>query len=98
MSLPIFQSDNTPFQLMQSKWASQLNPVLNNPATSPRILKGVSLVSGNNVINTGLTETLQGWYIVDLTAAVTIYRSSAKAPLTLTLNSSGTATADIAVF
>lgn len=100
--LPNFQSTvdniNTPFQLMQSKWSGILNPILANPLTNPRILKSVVLASGINVINTGLADTLQGWFVTDINAAITIYRSQPKAPLTLTLTCSGIATADIAVF
>lgn len=96
--LAVYKSDDTNFMLMQTKWSSQLNPVLNSPITAPTILKGVTLQTGVNTINTGLTATLQGWFIVDQDAAATIYRSSPKAPLTLTLTVSGPVTVDIAVF
>lgn len=98
MALPIYKDSSTPFQLMQSQWSSQLNPVLSNPITNPRLLKSIALASGVNVINTGLQDTLIGWFISDINAAITIYRSAPKAPLTLTLTSSGAATADIVVF
>ena len=98
MALPTFKDPNTNLMLMQSSWASQLNPVLKNPLTNPTLLSGISLVSGTNVINTGLQDTLQGWFLSDLTAGVTVYRSAPKAPLTLTLHSSGSATCDIVVF
>jgi len=98
MALPVFQTSIQELSMMQTRWASQLNPVLNNPTTNPIVLKGVSLVTGVNVINTGLVSTLQGWIVSDINAAITVYRSAPKAPLTLTLTCSGPATADILVF
>lgn len=96
--LAVYKSDDTDLMLMQTKWSSQLNPVLNSPITAPILLKGVILTSGVNTINTGLSTMLQGWFITDLDSDVTIFRSSPKAPLTLTLTASGPATVDIAVY
>ncbi len=99
MALPIYQSQgDQPLMLLQTNWASQLNPIISNPLTNPRILKGVVLTTGVNTINTGLVNTLQGWFLSDITTAVTVYRSSPKAPLTLTLTASGSTTCDIVVF
>lgn len=99
MALPIYQNQgDQPFMLMQSNWSSQLNPIISNPLTNPRILKGIALTTGVNVINTGLVTTLQGWFLSDITTAVTVYRSSPKVPLTLTLTASGSTTCDIVVF
>lgn len=98
MQLPTLQSDSYTLQLLQTKWASILNPVLRNPTTNPTILQGVSLVTGVNVINTGMSEVLQGWMISDLTAGVTVYRSAPKSSKTLTLTSSGAATCDLVIF
>lgn len=96
--LPQFQSDNTPFQLMQSKWASQLNPLLSLPLNSPSFLKGINLATGVNVINHKLGRSPQGWIIVDSDASITAFRSAAFNDLTLTLTSSGIATVAIMVF
>lgn len=98
MSLPTFKDDNKNLMLLQSSWTSQLNPVLGNPATNPTILKNVALVSGVNVINHKLQQQQQGWFLTDLDAPVTIYRSAAFNNLTLTLTSSGPATVSIGVF
>lgn len=84
--------------LMQTKWASQLNPVLANPATNASILKNVPLIAGINVINHLLGETLQGWIVTDINATCTIFRSAPKNDLTLTLTVSAPAIADILVF
>lgn len=98
MSLPIFQSGNKDLSLMQTKWASQLNPVLNNPITNPLLLKGIKLISGDNTINHLLGTKMQGYIISDIDSPVTLYRSQPFNDLTLTLTSSGTATVSIVVF
>lgn len=98
MNLPLFKSDDTALQLMQTKWKSQLDPVLANPMTNISILKGVSLANGTTIINHKLGQKLQGWFLVDSTGAATVYRSAPKNDLTLTLTSSAAITADIAVF
>lgn len=97
-SLPIFLTQNRDFQLMQTGWASQLNPLLNNPLSHSLILKEVPLTSGDNVINHRLGRNLQGWAIVDINGAAVIYRSSPKNNFTLTLNSDAAVVADILVY
>lgn len=98
MALPIFHSENKDFQLMQDRWASQINPVLANPLTNASILKGINIVIGANTINHRLGSTLQGWAIVDVNGPATIYRSQPKNNLTLTLTSDAAVVADIMVF
>ena len=56
MALPLFNFSDRNQQMMQSQWASQINPVLANPLTSPRILKNIALTTGVNVINTGYKQ------------------------------------------
>lgn len=98
MALPIFQTDIRQLSMMQTRWASELNPLLANPINNASILKGVSLVTGVNVINHKLGRILQGWVITDRDSGATIYRSAPKNDLTLTLTSSGAAVVDIMVF
>lgn len=98
MALPIFQTSIRELSMMETQWASQLNPILSNPMTSPSILKSVSLISGSNVVNHLLGKTMQGWFITDINAAVTVYRSQPFNDLTLTLVSSGPAVVTLAVF
>jgi len=99
MSLPIFQSQgNQPFMLLQTQWASQLNPIIGNPATNPTLLFNIQLSSGNNVINHHLRATPKGWFICDINAASQIYRSAPFNELTLTLNASVACTVSIGVF
>ena len=84
--------------LMQNKWKSLIDPVLSNPTTNMNILKNVSLVIGNNVINHLLGKVQQGWIITDIQGVSDIYRSAPFNALTLTLNSSAVVTVNIGVF
>lgn len=97
-SLPYFQTQDRSMSMLQSQWASQLNPLLNQPLSNALILKGVSLANGNTVINHRLGRTLQGWFISDVNGAAIIYRNAPKNDTTLTLNSSAAVVADIVVF
>lgn len=98
MALPIFQSDSQPLQLMQTRWASELNPFLKLPISSPSLLSNISIVSGVNVINHRLGRKPQGWIVSDINAAVTLFRSADFNDLTLTLTSSGAATVALMVY
>lgn len=94
MSLP----QKLSLDMMQNRWASYLDPVLKNPMLSGVYVKDVVLASGDNVINHRLGRVPQGWLIVDINAAVQIYRNASFNELTLTLNSSGAATVALYVF
>lgn len=91
-------STSLPFNLMITKWASILNPVLANPTTNMSILQGVKLVIGDNKINHLLGQTQQGWIITDIDGAATIYRSAPFNGTTLVLNSTAAVTVNIGVF
>lgn len=96
--LPFIKTDNREFNQLQTKWASELNPLLAKPLSDANILKGIKLVSGDNVINHKLGRTMQGWIISDITDHIGICRSAPFNDLTLTLNSTGTVTVDLVVF
>lgn len=96
MSLPL----NLPLATMQTRWKSELDPLLANPLNGIAILDNVPLINGSNTINHKLGRVMQGWFIVDIQGAATIYRPST-APfnaLTLTLISSAAIQASIGVF
>lgn len=96
-----FQSGDRVFQMMQNSWASDLNPLLANPALQSIILKNVSLVTGSNVINHLLQRNLQGWKIVRQRAAASIYDNqdtNQASQLTLVLVSSANVSVDLEVF
>lgn len=98
MVLPIFKSDDTNLMLMQTKWASQLNPILGNALNGITILPNVVLASGVNVINHKLGKLQTGWIITDINSAVTIYRSSPFNDRTLSLTASGACVISLGVF
>lgn len=96
--LPLIKDDNQPFQLMQTKWKSQLDPLLVAPLNGSLVLNEIKLVSGVNVINHKLGRPIQGWMITDISAPATIYRSAAFNKLTLTLTSNAVTVVNIMVF
>lgn len=98
MALPQFQSDDKDFQLMQSSWSTQINPLLANPSLKSLLIKDIALASGANVISHRLGRKPQGWRIVDINGAATIYRSANFNNLTLTLTSDASVTVAIEVF
>lgn len=102
MSLPRFQSDDQALSLLQTSWASQLEPVLRNPTLQTVLLKNVALASGDNVVNHRLGRKLQGWHIVrlrDVSPAIYDTQDSNPTPqLTLNLVSSAAVVVDLVVF
>ena len=101
MALPKFQTDDQSLSLLQSAWASQLDPVLANPVAEGRLIVSVALVTGANVINHKLGRKLKGWMLVRQRAAGTAYDtqdSNSMPQLTLQLTSSANMTVDIYVF
>lgn len=104
MSLPIYQTQDKNFSLMQTQWSSQLNPVIENPSVNSVILKAVPLKSAAspNVINHLLGRKLQGWKIVRQRAAASIHdtqdNNTTMADLTLWLITTADVVVDIEVF
>jgi len=101
MALPIYKSDDQSLTLLQTAWATQLNPVLALPQSSGVILKNVRLAIGDNTINHRLGRNLQGWQLIRVRAAATIYDkqdANQLKDLTLVLNSSAVVVVDLFVF
>lgn len=101
MALPVYKSDDTSFTLMQTSWANKLNPIIAQPQSSGVLLKQVSLKAGDNTIDHKLGRKLQGWQLVRVRAAATIYDkqdANQLQDLTLVLNSSAPVVVDIFVF
>lgn len=84
--------------LMQTRWKSLLDPILENPLNSVSILENIDLAVGNNVINHKLGRKQQGWVVLDVNGAATIYRNAPFNDKTLTLNSSAIVTVKLGVF
>lgn len=100
-SLPQFQSDDTSVQLLQNRWGAILNPIINNPANNSTLLKDIKLTAGSNTVNHLLSKKLQGWSIVRINAAATIYDSqddNSTPDKTLVLVSNAPCTVSLLVF
>ncbi len=93
-----FQSNDRVFQLMQNSWATDIDPVLQNPIVNGLLLKNVALINGVNVINHKLGRMQQGWILIDINGAAQVYRSAPLGPLTLTLTSNAVVTVSLYVF
>lgn len=90
-----------PLDLMQTKWAQELNPVIANPILQNNILKNISLVSGANVVNHKLGRNLVGWQIIRQRSAASFFdtQDTNQTPeLTLNLNASAPVIVDLVVF
>lgn len=99
--LPIFKSEDKDFMLMQSKWSSQLNVLLGNPALQSSILKNVSLIAGTSTVNHLLGQKLQGWKIIRQRGPAAIYDNQDSNPrpeLTLILISDTAVSVDLEIF
>lgn len=88
MTLPYFQTDDRSLSQLQTTWKSQLDPILADAILQGLQLSNIAIKTGVNVINHMLQRNQQGWFITDIDAASTLYRSQAFNSLTLTLTSS----------
>ena len=89
-----------PWELMNPKLAAEVNPLLANAFVKGHVIS-VVMKSGDNVINHGLGNKLQGWIVVGNNAATTFYdkqASNQKPELNLILNASGACTIQLYVF
>lgn len=98
MSLPIFTTQSKDLNLMQTNWASVINPVIDNPINQANILKNIVLINGVTVVNHLLGRMMQGWFVTDINGSATIYRSAPMNAQTLTLTSSAAVTINLGVF
>ena len=97
--LPIMQSGDQTLNLMQNRWGSVLNPVLQNPLLYGNLIADVALTTGDNTINHRLGREPLGYIIVAVDAAAVIYQVASTMPnLTLVLNSDVDCTISIYVF
>lgn len=99
--LPIFHTDQKELMLMQTRWASLISPILDNPSNDTLILKSVSLLSGDNTINHLLGRKLQGWKVIRQRAAADLFDKQDTNPrpeLTLILNASAPVVIDLECF
>lgn len=101
MSLPIFQTNIKELSLLETQWASQINPFLLNPSLQSIILKNVSLINGTTTVNHRLGRKLQGWRLIRVRAAATIHDNQDTNQMqdkTLVLVSNASVIVDLEVF
>jgi hypothetical protein len=84
--------------MQTTKWKSLIDPLLKNQLNNVSILNDVKLSVGANKIAHKLGKKPQGWLILDINAAATIYRSQDFNDAFLTLTSSAAATISLGVF
>lgn len=90
-----------PLEQTTRTWATKLDPVLSNAILKGQQLDGVALISGTTVVNHRLGRKLQGWMIVGINGAASIYdtQASNQTPdLTLSLVSNAAVTVSLWVF
>lgn len=98
MALPIQNGAGKDMLLLQTTWASVLNPLIERPTNQMNVLKAIPVVSGVNVINHLLGHQMRGWTILDIDSAATFYRSAPFNSLTLSLTFSAPANISLGVF
>lgn len=79
-------------------WAASINPLLTNPLNSAHILENIHLINGVTTINHALGHMMNGWFLVDIQGAASIFRSQPLNALTLTLTSNAAVNVSIGVF
>jgi hypothetical protein len=77
MQLPIFHTEDKDLSMMQTKWASVINPLLSTEIVNGNLLENISLKVGTNVINHLLGRKLIGWMIVGINGIANIYDAQA---------------------
>lgn len=87
-----------PYEMMITRWASILNPLLKNQLSQGQLISNISLNAGVNVINHLLGRTQIGFIITDIDAAAQIYRSAPLNNLTLSLTSDNPCTVSLWCF
>lgn len=96
MATPL--SNKLEWALANPIWASALNPVIANPVNYSRIISGVQLAIGENVINHQLGRQMLGWFLTDIQGIANIFRSQPMNNLTLTLTSDAVVSVNLGVF
>lgn len=87
--------------MVQTRWASILDPLTTNPVLNGIVLKQIELTTGLNTINHKLGRKLQGWLIVRKRASSDVYDvqdANTMPQLTLQLQASAPASVDIYVY
>ena len=99
MSLPFIMTKDQDLNLLQTRYRSLINPVLDNPLLKGNLIDGVVLTIGStNVLNHKLSRNQLGYIITDQNATARIYRAAPLNEKTLTLASDAAVTISLLVF
>lgn len=93
-----FVTNDKVLSLLQTSWASDIDPILANPILQGIPIKNVALNVGPTVINHLLGRNQQGYIITDQQGIADIYRSAAFNNKTLTLTSNANVTVSLWVY
>lgn len=96
-SAPQVQTDSRTDNQSQGNIIQAMKPLLSSVLAVNVLVSDQALISGTTIVSHGLNQPVQGWLIVDINAAATVY-STASTNTTLTLVSSAAVTASILVF
>lgn len=95
MSLPLLKN----FDLLQTGWKKQLDPIIKNTLVNGVLLTNISLPATTPTpISTTLGRQQQGWIITDNTADCRVWRTQPFNSTTLTLEASAATTISLWVF
>lgn len=95
MSLPLIDD----LRLLQNRWKTILDPIVNNSILKGLELSNISLVAATPLdIPTTLGRKQQGWFVTDINSNATVWRTQPFNAEILTLEASANTTVSIWVF
>lgn len=102
-AIPLVQTTDRNVNQLQQNFAQAISPLLSNPLIGNgfALMKNVTVVTGNNIIPTGLNRNIQGWIVIRNRANATFYDaqdSNSQSTKTLLLVSSASSVIDIYIF
>lgn len=94
MALPLLKD----FAMMLTQWKSQIDPVVANSIVLGSQLTAVTLSTTATTVPHKLGRTQLGWFVTDINAAATIFRTGDFNTTSMTLTASATCVVDIWVY
>lgn len=100
MKLPYYKSEDLSLTLLQTAWGKIINPIISLPTNNGIFIKGINLVTGDNIVSHKLQRNLQGYIVTSMYNSYSnIYTKVSKQPtLNLILNASAPTTIDLWVY
>lgn len=97
--LPLIKATGLPaVDQMQTKWKSELDPILTNSILAGLQLTNIRLYTGANYINHRLGRNQLGWFLTDQDGLAQVYRSGPFNDVSLTLTSNANVNVSLWVF